>query len=227
MEIVRINDPSQHGLVLASLNTSIRKSIDSPSFNQLVAQGAKEERIEALLAVLILKYSNMLSVGGNLKQGQSIEIAKMIVSDWPTMSLDDFNILLGNGVKGKYGQIFRFDITVVYEWIAAYQEEFWEVKENLPRQPSAMEMLPDEKLLDLQKVIAESEERIIMPFTNKEVLEEGQEKPKKPKYSPPDESYLRMQELRAEYGRTCRDLHTGRPLPDKPQTFEQWLKTKI
>jgi hypothetical protein len=156
-----------------------------------------------------------------------MEYAKEIISDWPTMSLDDFNILLANGVKGRYGQIFRFDIEVIYNWIAAYQEEYWEVKENLPRQPSALEMLPDEKLIDLQKVIAESEERIIMPLTNKEVWEEGQEKPKKPAYNPPDQSYAKMIQLKAEYGRTCCDLHTGRPLPDKPQTFEIWLETQL
>jgi len=42
-----------------------------------------------------------------------------------------------------------------------------------------------------------------------------------------DEAALRMQELRAEYGRTCRDLHTGRPLPGKPETFEKWLETQV
>lgn len=224
MEIVKINDPSKHGLVLAGLSTSIRKSIDSPSFNQLIAQGAKEERLEALLAVLILKYSNMLSVSGNLKQGQSIEIAKMIVSDWPTMSLDDFNILLSNGVKGRYGQIFRFDIEVIYSWISAYQDEYWEVKENLPKQPSALEMLSDERLNELGEIIATSEVKPILPLTEKDIRLEGQEQPKKPVYVSPDESYLELQRLKAEYGRTCRDLHTGRPLPGKPETFEEWLK---
>lgn len=156
-----------------------------------------------------------------------MEYAKEIISDWPTMSLDDFNILLSNGVKGRYGQIFRFDIEVIYSWISAYQEEYWEVKENLPSQPSALEMLPDDRLKELGDIIATSEVKPILPLTEQDIRSEGKEQPKKPVYVPPDENYLKTQELRAEYGRTCRDLHTGRPLPGKPETFEKWLETKI
>lgn len=226
MEILRINDPNQSGLVLSGLSLSIRKAIESPSFNQLMAQGAKEERIEALLGVMILKYANMLSVGGNLKQGQSIEFAKMIVSDWPTMSLDDFNILLSNGVKGRYGDIYRFDISVLYGWIEAYQDQYWELKDNLPKQPSALEMLPDDKIQEIQDVIKESEVKAVIPITEKEIQEEGQEKPKKPEYTPPDKSYIRMTELKIRYGRECTDLHTGNVLPNMPN-FETWIKDKL
>lgn len=221
---VAINNPKNHPAILEALQTSIKKAIDSPSFNQLIHSGANEKETAQLLAVLISKYANMLTVGGNLRPEHPLQFAKEIISDWPTMSLDDFNILLSNGVKGRYGQIFRFDIEVIYSWISAYQDEYWEVKENLPKQPSSLEMLSDERLNELGEIIATSEVKPILPLTEKDIRLEGQEQPKKPVYVSPDESYLELQRLKAEYGRTCRDLHTGRPLPGKPETFEEWLK---
>lgn len=228
MEILRINDTEQHGLILGDLKLSIKQAIDSPSFNQLIYQGAKKERIEALLAVLILKYSNMLSVGGNLKQGQSLDISKSVVIDYPSMSLDDFNILLSNGVKGRYnesGKIFRFDISIIYDWIRSYQEEYWDVKEAMPKQKTALEMLPDDKLIALQEVINKADHKPIRSISESDIKAEGRQKPLKPKYTPPDESYIKLQELKAEYGRTCRDLHTGRVIEGMPETFEEWMKT--
>lgn len=225
LSTIAINDPTKHGVIISDLMRSVKEAVQSPSFNQLVHSGANVEQIENLLAVLLVKYSGMLSVGGNLKPGQSVEIAKNIIEDWPTMSLDDFNILLSNGVKGRYnepGKLFRFDIAVVYEWIGAYQDEYCQVIESLPKQKSALEMLPDEDLAKVQEIIAQAPDRIVLPLTEEEIKREGQEKPVKPKYVPPDASYLRMVELKAEYGRTHCDLHTGKKLPSSPE-FDEWI----
>jgi hypothetical protein len=230
LSTVAINDPTKHGAIISDLRRSVKEAVQSPSFNQLAHSGANLEQIENLLAVLLVKYSNMLSVGGNLKPGQSVEIAKNIIEDWPTMSLDDFNILLSNGVKGRYnepGKLFRFDIAVIYEWIGAYQDEYCEVIENLPKQPTALEMLPDEKLIEIQEAIAKSEGvKPVRPMTEAEIKAEGQEKPPKKEYRSPDKSYLEMIQLKAEYGRTCCDLHTGQTLPGKP-SFSDWIAQNI
>ncbi len=224
-----VNNPSLHPAIISDLKHRIKDVIDSPSFNQLIHSGANVKETQQLLAVLISKYANMLTVGGNLHPEHPLQYAKEILEDWSTMSLDDFNILLSRGVKGRYnepGKLFRFDISVIYEWIAAYQDEFWEVKESQLKQKSALEMIPDEKLVEIQEAIKQSEGiKPILPLTEKDIRLEGQEKPKKPAYHQPDISFARTQELRMEYGRTCRDLHTGKPLPGKPETFEEYLKT--
>lgn len=244
----RINDPEQHKAIIGDLSLSIRKAIDSPSFNQLKASGANVKETTQVLAVLILKYANMLTVGGNLRPEHPMQYAESMIQDNPTMSLDDFNILLSNGVKGKYneaGKLFRLDIAVIYDWIRAYQEEFWEVKENLPKQKTALEMLPDDKLNEIQEVIAKADGvRPVRSLTHEEVMREG--KAKLVKHLGKDmtieeyENYLKykkqnekpvtadskeMIDLKAEYGRTCRHLHTGAVLPGKPETFEDFLKT--
>jgi len=65
----------------------------------------------------------------------------------------------------------------------------------------------------------------VVAMNEEEIKREGQDKPVKPKYVPPDASYLRMVELKSEYGRTCCDLHTGKKLPDSPD-FDTWLNEK-
>lgn len=223
----QINDISQHAAILGDLRLSIREALDSPSFNQLKASGANLKETRQVLAVLISKYANMLTVGGNLRPEHPMQYAESIIQDNPSMSLDDFNILLSNGVKGRYnepGKLFRFDISVIYDWIRAYQEEFWEVKENAPKQKTALELATPEVVSQIQEVIMKAPDRIVMPLTEQDIKREGREKPIKPAYTPPDESYIRMQELKAQYGRECRDLYTGRPLPGKPETFELWLQ---
>lgn len=229
MEIVRINDASQHGLIISDLSLSISKSIDSPSFNQLINLGAKEEKIEALLAVLILKYSNMLSVSGNLKQGQALEFAQMIISDWPTMSLDDFNILLSNGVKGRYnepGKLFRFDISVIYGWIEAYQIQFAEVKEKQVRQPSALEMLSTESLSKLAEIVKDAPGLKSLPGMSKqEIRKFGKESPEPINTNQyiTSKDYAIELELKRIYARECTHPHSGEILKGMP-TFEEWLK---
>lgn len=189
-----------------------------------MACGANVKETRQVLAALISKYANMLTVGGNLRPEHPMQYAQSIIEDNPSMSLDDFNILLSNGVKGRYnetGKLFRFDISVIYEWIGFYQDEFWEVKESLPKQKAAIELLSDDQIVELQEVISKSEDRKI-PLTEKEIREEGREKPKKPLYKKTDESYQRMIELKMEYGRTHCDIHTGRKLPNSP-TLDEWL----
>lgn len=220
-----INDPFKHASIIGDLSLSIKQSIESPSFNQMIHSGANKEQIENLLAVLIVKYSGMLSVGGNLRQGQAIEIAKSVIIDNPSMSLDDFNILLSNGVKGRYnepGKLFRFDISVIYDWIRAYQEEFWEVKENAPKQKTALELATPEVVSQIQEVIMKAPDRIVMPLTEQDIKREGREKPIKPKYVPPDREFIVMQELRKQYARECTNLHTGRVIEGQP-SFDEWL----
>lgn len=222
----QINDVSQHALILGDLKASIKQAIDSPSFNQLKASGANVKETRQILAVLISKYANMLTVGGNLRPEHPMQYAESIIQDNPSMSLDDFNILLANGVKGRYnepGKLFRFDITIIYEWIAAYQNEFWEVKENLPRQKSALELLPDENIVELQEVIVKAEGvKHILPITEQDIRREGLEKPIKRNYIADREEVV-MQKLRKEYSLECRDLYTG-ALKEGNPSFEEWLK---
>jgi len=91
--------------VLNALQPTIEKTVaDSIPLKELINLGAKEPHMVTTIALLIRKYAEFLSVGGNLKPGQEVEISKMLLEEYPTASLDDFDLMLKRGVMGRYSE---------------------------------------------------------------------------------------------------------------------------
>jgi hypothetical protein len=183
---------------LANVPRDIAQVIERPPISSLLRQGATIESLEGCLAIEIAKCSNMLTVGGNLRQGQSLEIAKELIAEYPNESLEDFCYCLRNGLKGKYsepGKTFRFDIQIIFEWFKKYLDEKYEViVDKLNREkdhhdnyrPSPAPILPIEKqkewLKKWQDEINKIEVRKIPNLTDKEIIEEGGVKPARKQY---------------------------------------------
>lgn len=72
----------------------------------------------------------MLTVGGNLREGQALETAIQLIADYPNESLEDFCLCLRRGVKGAYGDIFRFDVLVINGWMKQYLDEKCQAAED-------------------------------------------------------------------------------------------------
>src|SRR5690349_15980270 len=74
--VVALRNPNSFSHLLANVPRSIEQALDRPAVSALVNAGAKKESIEACLALEIAKCSNMITAGGNLRQGQAVEIAR-------------------------------------------------------------------------------------------------------------------------------------------------------
>lgn len=140
-----------------------------------VAKGESVRAIEQIVAILITKAASMLTVGGNLRPEHPIEIARMLLKEFPYCSLDDFKLLLQRGVMGRYGKILRFDVAVIFGWANAYMDEWAEEHERMLAKEKAKpieilknttpetEKLVDsflEKLSDFKKIPALTEDQI-------------------------------------------------------------------
>jgi hypothetical protein len=181
-----INNTGNHASVITSLKRTVREAMPSPSFTQLFQAGTNRKELEQVVAVLISKYAHMLTVGGNMKPEHAMEYARNVINDWPTMSLDDLNILLANGVKGRYNEkgIMRFDIEVLYQWISKFQDEWGaeyermiQLQKNKPINP--IKTTPEtEKLVDsfLEKL---SDFNKAPKLTEDQLRELGKERMKK------------------------------------------------
>jgi hypothetical protein len=203
---------------------------------QLINSGADKIQIENIVAVLILKYGNMLAVSGGLKQGQALEIAKMLVEEYPYNSIEDFNVMLSRGVKSRYGQIFRFDISVIYDWMQKYTDEFYEEKERLEKADKVQHVVTmvhqdrteeenkriDELLNGFLKQIESVEAKKPFSMSREDIQREGMENPHRPKYTPDPEA-VAMHEIRLRYYRENYDARTG----TKKATwmgFDEWIR---
>jgi hypothetical protein len=132
LQVLNSSKPAEerYAVILGAVPRSIELALDCPPIQELIHQGVKTNDLEACLAVEIARAANMLTVGGNLRQGQSVEIARMLITDYPGESLQDFCLCLRKGIKGGYGDIYRFDVLVISEWFRKYLEEKYDVVER-------------------------------------------------------------------------------------------------
>lgn len=216
------------------LAKTLLEAQNRPPIQLLLNKGTDPLLISKSVSILILKASRSLSVSGNLKEGQAHEIALEIIRDYPLLSIDDINLVLLNGCKGKYGQIFRFDISVIYDWIRIYEEEKAEFLEDIrpkeePIVSNAKEVSPEtQQLINdfMINLLKEGGMRGVPSVDYKDLLDAKLPLKEKAasqgvKYSSWDE--IRDFELKIEWARECTHLHTGDLLPGKP-TFQEWLK---
>lgn len=220
----------QYQLILNSVPRSVKDALECPPVQELVNQGAKQNELEACLALEIARVANMLTVGGNLRQGQSVEIAHALIADYPNESLQDFCICLRQGMKGKYGEIFRFDIMVINTWFQAYLQEKYQAvedklmaeKEDLYRKVNPEPADPDkhQKWLDKLKEAIGPMTGKIKPITDADVKAEGQQEPKKREpYHHNNPEVLKLQIARQKLMRAASEFYKDRRTLDL-KTFE-------
>lgn len=235
------------GHFLVNVPKTIEQALERPPISDLIRNGANQNVIEATLAAEIMKVSNMLAVGGNLRQGQALQIAIQLIADFPNESLEDFCLCLRRGIKGTYGPIYRFDVMVIYGWMTGtddgkkhtpgYLDEKYEAMEaKLMQEKDELykpvkvdpKEAPDpekhQQWLDkLKAEVAKLDEKKIPPLTEIDVREEGQEKPKPKLHPVTTASQARKHELHLEWMRQNFDTYTGDKLPTwKPEP--EWIE---
>ena len=233
-----INDPSRHGLIIGDLSDSIPKGLNSPPVKDLINRGANVNEITQLLAVLILKYSRLLHIGGTMTANDEPKmIAKMLISEYPLNSLDDFNIILQRGIMGKYGKIMGFDISVIFFWAQQYQDEWAEEKEKqLAKERNKLSEMIEPKegewseettklVKEFQEKLREGTVKSVPKLTEKEIKEQGKEriKPRSVSagHSTTNQEYIIEKELKRRYYLECYDKYTGKP-NENWMSFEDW-----
>jgi hypothetical protein len=227
--IQTLNNPNSHGAILKAFKTTIKEIRESYPSRELINRGANKGHLEALVSVMVMRAASFISTGGNLREGQALIIAQNILNDYPLLSLEDINLLLLNGVKGKYGPIYRMDISVIYDWIRAFEEEKAEDREVVIKK--------EEKTQEAGEITPQTQEMIdnflknlkgpqSVPNVSRLEIANAKE-PLKPKslstnyvFNPDAD---RLIELKIQYGRLHADPYTGRTKEGHP-TFQEFLK---
>lgn len=227
-----------YAVILNAVPRTVKDALDCPPVQDLVNHGARINELEACLAVEIARIANLLTVGGNLRQGQSLEIARTLIADYPGESLQDFCLCLRNGVKGAYGDIFRFDILVINQWFKKYLEEKYNAleerlmkekddlyKANNFHKPEAADPVSHQMWLDKLKEAVSSNKSQVHKMTEAEIRIEGQEKPKPHIHPYAPKSYMEQRELHFQWIKENVDPYTGKLKPGGVEESE-WLKSR-
>lgn len=225
--------PNEIASFISLLSNRISEVCSAPPLQLLLNQGQKKGILEAIISLLILKASNRISVSGNLRPGQADEIAQQIISDYPLLSIDDINLCLLNGTKGNYGQIYRFDISVIYEWIRMYEEEKADFLEQNHQKEVKSEIkeakfdpATSEMVQEYLNKLAKAGGMARVPSVTKEEIN-ATDRPKSKSagipYGTKEENERR--DLKIIWAKENTDLYTGRLL-NGAIDFETWLQLR-
>lgn len=217
------------------LPTKVEQAITEPKLFEM-ALAVNETSVIRQLEFELITLASLMSVGGNLNKAQIPFIARQLFELYPKESLADFKICFQRGAMGLYGDIQRMDGITINNWINTYMEEKYQVLEDaMMREKDEIYAKVDHSkpLIDVDKLLNEYKDQIKgtpgnarIDLTDKEIKEEGQERPKKQIYRSDPNEVLRH-EYKIKYARLFSDplSHTGKLIPGAPD-FETWMQSE-
>jgi hypothetical protein len=103
---------------------SIREVIESPVPSLAICRRQLGEMTaKAIVAMILTDTALMFNTGQNMNQDQIVNLTEIILEDYYYMKLDDLKLCFKNAMKGRYGQTYRMDASVILGWLEKYTEE--------------------------------------------------------------------------------------------------------
>lgn len=191
-----------------------------------------EKNVCGFLEFELIKLAERINVSGNLTDSQVEFIASQLVRAYPNETIADFKICFEGIASGRYikqDKLFKLDGTEIGYAVGAYLDEKYKVLEDelMKEKDDQYKRVPTNT--DWLKLWAEAVAKTdaeggiktqsqnlavlsnIRAITDKEIREEGQEKPKFKPYPYTPLSILEERELHFEYIRENYDTYTGKP----------------
>lgn len=107
------------------------QALESESLSLITMRARDKQVCETVMSYMIAKTAKKFNIGKNINPEQIRETLESIFEDYYYLKLSDLYLVLRNGVKGKYGQIYdRFDESVLMGWMEKYTEERFKVAEE-------------------------------------------------------------------------------------------------
>ena len=188
------------------LPKTIKEALEEPPISEIVKVTGRGQVVRFVEFELV-KMSALVSVGGNLNDAQVQFIATQLVELFPNETLGDFKLCFERGCIGQYGEIYRMDGIVLRKWMEQYLDEKYQTKEDLHKsemQQHNKQIVPENTEKDWHKIWLDSlppDGRKIPDIPQAEINAEGQPKPKKPVYVPPDAFFQKEQNERIRSAR--------------------------
>ena len=107
------------------------QALESKSLTLITMRTRDKQVCETVMGYMIAKVAKKFNIGKNINPEQIRDTIESIFEDYYYLRLSDLYLVLRNGVKGKYGQIYdRFDESVLMGWLEKYTEERFQVAEE-------------------------------------------------------------------------------------------------
>ncbi len=184
---------------------------------------ALDIQLTRLVANLNLKWS--------LNDHQIKTIVEDLIDTYPAESLDDFILCFKKARQGAYGELIRLDGPIIFSWMGDYLDEKYRIiEDNLMHEKDQFykTVIPENSerdwLAEWQKETSAEGMRAVPKLSEKEIEEEGQEKPKRVVYPfNGTEAEIKLREVKAKIrecqARGIRERH--------PQWTEEQIEQRV
>lgn len=211
---------------------TIQKIVDDSLPISELQRTVGNREVAQALDIQLTRLVGSLNLKWNLSDSQIKTIVEDLLDKYKNESIEDFILVFKKARQGEFGELYRLDSPVIFGWMDKYLDEKYQVVEKklMDEKESYYKTLKHKDTeTDWLKLWRDKIEAIevknVVPLTTKEIIEEGQSKPKHEKYVPPDESYVVAHELHLQWARENHDPYTGKPKANWISE-EDWIKEK-
>ena len=144
--------------------------------------------ISQIIDIHLTKLVANLNLGQNLKDFQIKTIVEDLIDRYPNESIEDFIMVFKMARQNEFGTIYQLHSAVIFGWMEYYLDQKYQVLEAklMKEKDEIHKVKPVEGGKDWLKVwadaVAEVPAKPRIQMTDKEIAEEGQEKPKRKPY---------------------------------------------
>ena len=115
--------------------TTIREVFASPVPSLAICRKELGEmHAKAILVMILTDTALFFNTGQNMNQDQIAQLTELILDDYFYLKIDDLKLCFKNAMKGRYGQIFRIDGSVILSWLEKYTDERFVEADNVSYQ---------------------------------------------------------------------------------------------
>jgi hypothetical protein len=194
----------------------------------VLKQAVGGRAVSVALDIQLTRLVGNLNLKWNLNDVQIKTIVEDLLDKYPGESLEDFMLCFKKARQGEYGELIRLDSPIVFTWMDKYLDEKYRIiEENLLREKDDYykTVIPESSdrdwLAEWQKAVSQTQGvQTVRPLSEKEIREEGQERPKVKSHPSTSPNEIELKLLHIEYLKANYDARTGEPLPNWMEEIE-------
>ncbi len=116
------NDPELQKIVAQGV--ALKEKLNEVAYPKTLRElRDNRDKYTAYIALLLNWVCGNSNVGSSLNDTQKLTLSTEILDTYGDTTMEEIGAVLRDGLRGKYGDFYRLDATVIHRWIEKYRED--------------------------------------------------------------------------------------------------------